>query len=245
MAASSPSAPETGSSQLSSAIAAGVTVPTSRQDPSDVKDFELPPISLMSASATFDYLHLEGGRRKLWDLVSAPAKTGAAYHTQLASSQAHDREKAMHRYLDCLLQWTGSEQQNRFDKRFADRFLQPKWQQALELEISQMRPIFAYLHSTCRQPGHVLDNDKVAIFVAWLRQPMSHIRVVIQFQAMLGLSHQCEVHLMNVEAFKIYGNSSHADKGRDDVSLAEFQAAVRSRHSVGAHASIQWNLDAE
>ena len=63
--------------------------------------------------------------------------------------------------------------------------------------------------------------------------------MLMNWQAAGGLSYVASVHHRGTQCFVCHGNLAHGHAEREEVSLLEFQTAVKSRHRVGSASILE------
>ena len=83
-----------------------------------------------------------------------------------------------------------------------------------------------------KDPAELDKHSK--ILYEWLDiKPKSRIRMMMNWQAAGGLSFVACTYHRGTQCFRYFGNSTHEADGQE-VSLKEFQDAIKIRHSMGS-----------
>ena len=192
----------------------------------------------------------------VWEAMTRPLKSGAKYMTEYASLDKERRGIAANRWLKSLLDFI--EYQEKDSTRAQNKaLLQEERYTALYAEIELVKPAVAYCLAPKKQmektgaaslrsaamevvsekQGKSMENlDKYTkILYDWLDQKKtSRIRMLMMWQAAGGLSYVTSCHHRATQCFLGYGNKKHEGTGDGEVSLSEFQAAIKDRHRIGS-----------
>ena len=178
--------------------------------------------------------------------------------TEYASLDAERRGIAVNRWLQCVLEFCQHQKTAEVEKQNTC-IMQDKVKKELYSEIDRILPAIEYclaprkafqkkgasmLRSAARPllPAERQNKDREQLdryakeLYEWLdTSRVSRIRMMLQWQGAGGLPYVASVHHRATQCFRYQGNSKHeAGKSQTDVSLGEWQEAVRERHRAGS-----------
>ena len=221
-----------------------------------LKVFETLPCQLLNAYGMAKYNRLSDVQ--VWENMSEPLKTGAKYMTEYASPDQERRGIAINRWLQPVVEFCRYQKTEKVKKQ-NEYIMKAQVFQELYEEIDKVLPALEY----CLAPKKIQQKKKGASMLRsgeqsgsigeasgaaktpeqldtyaeqlfnWLaREQVSRIRMLLQWQGAGGLPFVGSVHHRATVCFKYLGNSKHheAHKG---ITLAEWQSAIKVRHSIG------------
>ena len=217
-----------------------------------LKVFETLPATLLNVYGEAKYVKLADA--EVWKNLCQPMKSGAKYMTELCSSDEERRGVGLNRWLHALLVFC--KYQNTDVVKKQNKFLlQAKLTDELYTEIDKILPALEYCLAPKKQtmksgsvalrcgaapapsdgPARVAGMlDKNAkILYEWLAiDAPSRIRMLFTWQSAGGLSHVAAAYHRATQCFRYEGNALHLGPG-SQVSLEDFQVAIKSRHTSG------------
>ena len=194
---------------------------------------------------------------EVWRHMQQPLKSGGIYMTEFCSDEDERRGVGFNRFCLSLVSWMKynmSETVMIHNKRI----LNPEIFQQLDDEMKNILPSLEYClapkkeytpkngasslrtgsiqavsQTTSIKDNASLDKHSQVIY-EWLdKSKISRIRMMINWQACGGLSFVASTHHRATQCFRYCGNSKHSETIKE-VSLAEFQRAVKARHAIGS-----------
>jgi len=214
--------------------------------------FETLPAQMLNVYGPAKYMKLSDG--EVWKHFAEPLKTGAVWMTEYCSKEDERRGVGFNRWAHSQLTYCRYQLQDHVKEQ--NQFvLAPEIYKELYDEISEILPALEYclapkkafekkgassLRSGVAQEVPVSNKDPTLLdkhgkqLYDWLDpKQRSRIRMLQNFQAAGGLSFVASVHHRASKCFKGYGNSLHTPE-QPEVSLQEWQACIKARHTVGS-----------
>jgi hypothetical protein len=218
-----------------------------------LKVFETMPPQMLNAYGPAKYAKMSD--EAVWKAVCEPLKSGAVWMTECASSDPERRGIAINRFLHAAKVFC-EYQLEAAVKRQNEAVIKDAMFKELYAEIDRILPSLQYClapKKAYKKEGASLlrasavdtaiatvsksepDLDKHGkIVYEWLdKTKPSRIRMLQTWQSAAGMSFVAGVHHRALTCFRYYGNSHHKDSGVSEVSLTEFQAAIKIRHQLG------------
>ena len=216
-----------------------------------LKIFETAPVQMLNARGIAKYVTMDD--KQLWECMNKPLKSGGKYMTEYASEAEERRGIAINRWLKSVedyLQYQLSEmgmKNNAFVmkeavyKEFYDEIKQilPSVSYCLAPKKVSQKSGAASLRSAIVVSAPVSEKDEVklgehgAILYKWLDSNVaSRVRMMLQYQACGGLPFVAQCHHRCTQCFRYHGASDHSNGARSEVSLTEWQACIKIRHSL-------------
>ena len=244
------------------ALASGQTGPAaSGEKPKDPKKrewlrvYETAPAQLLNVYGPSKFAKLSD--KQVWTQMQEPLKSGAVWMSEMCSKEPERRGVGINRFIHAMK--TFCEYQNDpAVKKNNDAVLKPSMYVELYKEIDHILPALQYclapkkqsekkgaalLRSSCDveeqaqatgKSSEELDRYAKELY-EWLdKTKLSRVRMMANWQSCAGLSFVAQCHHRAATCFRYHGNSVHAaGPSQHEVSLEEFQAAVKLRHSLG------------
>ena len=212
-----------------------------------LKIFETMPPVFLNAYGEAKYVKLSD--EEVWKAVCEPQKSGAPYATEMASEDVLRRGVGINRFLYAMKHFM--EYQKRENVVAQNKaIINDKIREQLYEEIDTIYPSICYILApkmenakkgisslrsssaqgeVCQKPATEIDKHAKVVY-DWLdKGKSSRIRGLASWQACGGVSFTTAVHHRGTQCFRYHGNSLHAKKSSEEVSLSEFQEAVRAR----------------
>ena len=215
--------------------------------------FETAPSQMLNAYGEARHFKMEDAA--VWDAVSGPLKTGAAWMTEYASPEAERRGIAINRYLKSLEDYL-LYQRSEKGMRTNEYVLKPAIFAELNAEVERLLPIVQY----CLAPKKVSQKTGAASLRStpvstpttnktaqeldayseklweWLdTKNVSRVRMLMTYQAAGGLPFVACCHHRVTQCFRYHGATKHSDSGAREITLQQWQESIRVRHSLGSN----------
>ena len=217
------------------------------------KVFETLPPQMLNAYGPAKYAKMSDAQ--VWEQFNQPLKSGAMYMTEFCHKEAERKGTATNRWLHAVLLFCQYQNEASI-KKANEALLQPDKCKEVYAEIDRILPSLEYclapkkvadkagassLRSSgieqqqtgmAKDPGQLDSHAK--ILYEWLdTSKVSRIRMLMHWQSAAALSYVASVHHRAAQCFRYQGNTQHGES-MSEVSLMEFQAGIKMRHSIGS-----------
>lgn len=219
-----------------------------------LKVFETLPPQMLNAYGPAKYARLSD--EAVWKALCLPLKSGAPYMTECCSKETERRGIGINRFLHAAKLFCEYQLEVNVKKQ-NESVLKEQMYKELYLEIEKILPSFQYClapkkeydkkgasvlrSSSVETPGVAVSKSEplldkhCKVVYEWLdKHKPSRVRMLQTWQSAAGMSFVAGVHHRALQCFRYHGNSQHTDSGVSEVSLSEFQAAVKIRHQMGS-----------
>ena len=219
-----------------------------------LKVFETLPSQLLNVYGPSKFAKLSD--KQVWTEMQEPLKSGAVWMSEMCSKEPERRGVGINRFIHAMK--TFCEYQKDPSVQAANTaVLNPKMYEEFYKEIESILPSLQY----CLAPKKQYEKKGAAALRAsgmdaavqadgktepeldqhakkvyeWLdKSTLSRVRMMAHWQSCGGLAFVAQCHHRAATCFRYHGNSFHgAGPSQQEVSLTEFQAAVRIRHTLG------------
>ena len=188
----------------------------------------------------------------MWELMGKPQPQGSRYMTEFCSHDPGWRGVAIYRFLKALVDFL-SFQISKPGLKMNQFVMKPDLLCELMDEIEGLLPSVKYCLACPHFPEgsrlRLLHTDalldehgKVVYDFLDITKP-SRVRMMIQYQGAAGLSFNAQCHLRCAQCFRYVGGK-HGGVSGCEISLSEWQEAIKIRHSAGS-AGIGANGDGD
>ena len=216
--------------------------------------YETAPAQLLNVYGPSKFAKLSD--KQVWAQMQEPLKSGAVWMSEMCSKEPERRGVGINRFIHAMKTFC-EYQSDPAVKKNNDAVLKPSMYVELYKEIDHILPALQYCLAPKKQyekKGAALlrssgteeqvqatgksseELDKYAKqLYEWLdKTKLSRVRMMANWQSCAGLSFVAQCHHRAATCFRYHGNSVHASgPSQHEVSLEEFQAAVKLRHSLG------------
>ena len=245
---------------IMSAPASQPGAPASAEKPKEqkkwewLKVFETLPSQLLNVYGPSKFAKLSD--KQVWTEMQEPLKSGAAWMSEMCSKEPERRGVGINRFIHAMK--TFCEYQNDPGVKAANKaVLNPTMYEEFYKEVDLILPSLQYCLAPKKQherkgaaalrasgmdaavqPGTKteaeLDQHAKKVY-EWLdKGKLSRVRMMAHWQSCGGLAFVAQCHHRAATCFRYHGNSFHgAGPAQLEVSLQEFQAAVKVRHALG------------
>ena len=214
--------------------------------------YETLPPQLLNAYGPAKYPKLSD--KEVWENFSKPLKSGGQYMSEMCSPETERRGVGINRWLHAMVlycQFNNGEE----TKKQNQYLLSATIFKQLYKEIDQILPSLEYCLAPKKEAAKsgasslraaqvsekIVSNrtpEELAVHAKKLYEwldvtAVSRIRMLSNWQAAGGMSFVGSVHHRAAQCFRYQGNSLHSNTD-NEVSLTEFQAAIKIRHEVGS-----------
>ena len=219
-----------------------------------LKVFETLPSQLLNVYGPSKFAKLSD--KQVWTEMQEPLKSGAVWMSEMCSKEPERRGVGINRFIHAMK--TFCEYQKDPSVLAANKaVLNPKMYEEFYKEIESILPSLQYCLAPKKQfekkgaaalrasgmeaavlaekkSGSDLDQHAKKLY-EWLdKSKPSRVRMMAHWQSCGGLSFVAQCHHRAATCFRYHGNSFHgAGPSQEEVSLQEFQAAVKLRHTLG------------
>ena len=186
--------------------------------------------------------------RLIWEYLTRPSQTGAKYMSEYASDDCFVRGVAANRYLMALEHYMMSQKKPRIIG-YNEIVMKEEIRKELYDEIDRILPSVKYCLAPRAMPSGSeastmlpvpstlkdrVELDRHAkILYDWLDNTRpSCVRMMLEYQSAGGIPYVAHCHLRCTQSFRNHGASKHCTDRRE-VTLVEWQAAIRTRHALG------------
>ena len=194
--------------------------------------------------------------KQVWTEMQEPLKSGAVWMSEMCSKEPERRGVGINRFIHAMK--TFCEYQKDPSVQAANTaVLNPKMYEEFYKEIDTILPSLQYCLAPKKQyekkgaaalrasgmDAAVLADKKTETeldqhakkLYEWLdKNKLSRVRMMAHWQSCGGLAFVAQCHHRAATCFRYHGNSFHgAGPTQQEVSLQEFQAAVKLRHTLG------------
>ncbi|CAK0841881.1 unnamed protein product [Prorocentrum cordatum] len=228
--------------------------PTDQKKREWLRVYETAPAQLLNVYGPSKFAKLSD--KQVWTQMQEPLKSGAVWMSEMCSKEPERRGVGINRFIHAMK--TFCEYQNDpAVKKNNEAVLKPQLYEELYKEIDYILPALQYclapkkqyekkgaallrssgteeqVQATGRTPAE-LDKYAKQLY-DWLdKTKLSRVRMMANWQSCGGLSFVAQCHHRATTCFRYHGNSFHgAGPSQHEVSLEEFQAGVKLRHSLG------------
>jgi hypothetical protein len=219
-----------------------------------LKVFETVPPQMLNAYGPAKFAKLSD--KQVWTEMNEPLKSGAVWMSEMCSKEPERRGVGINRFIHAMK--TFCEYQSDPAVQAANKaVMNSQMYEELYKEIALIMPTMQYclapkkqyqkkgaaalrssgadeavLSETKTEPG--LDRHAKVLY-EWLdKKKLSRVRMMAHWQSCGGMAFVAQCHHRAAQCFRYHGNSSHGvGPSQEEVSLAEFQAAVKMRHTLG------------
>ena len=243
-----------------SAPASVSSTQASREKPKDqkkrewLKVFETLPSQLLNVYGPSKFAKLSD--KQVWTEMQEPLKSGAVWMSEMCSKEPERRGVGINRFIHAMK--TFCEYQKDPSVQAANTaVLNPKMYEEFYKEIDTILPSLQYCLAPKKQyekkgaaalrasgmDAAVLPDKKTESeldqhaknLYEWLdKSRLSRVRMMAHWQSCGGLAFVAQCHHRAATCFRYHGNSFHgAGPSQQEVSLEEFQASVKLRHTLG------------
>ena len=234
--------------------------PASVEKPKDqkkrewLKVYETLPAQLLNVYGPSKFAKLKDAQ--VWTQMQEPLKSGAVWMSEMCSKEPERRGVGINRFIHAMK--TFCEYQKDPSVLAGNKaVLKEQMYDDLYKEIEEMLPALQYGLAPERQlekkgaallrasgaddavlatakTGAELDKYAKQVY-DWLdKTKLSRVRMMANWQSCGGLAFVAQCHHRATTCFRYHGNSFHgAGPSQHEVSLQDFQGAVKLRHSVG------------
>ena len=204
-----------------------------------LKIFETAPCQMLNAYGQAKHVSMDD--RSVWDAIIKPLKSGAKYMTEYASEDPERRGIGINRFLKALEDYLVYQQSAKGIQ--ANEFvMKPEVLKEFNAEIARILPSVSY----CLAPNKVSQKSASThtsstelerhgrILYQWLDTSRpSRIRMMLAYQSAGGLPYVAHCHHRCTQCFRYHGASAHSND-RKEVTLAEWQDSIKTRHALGS-----------
>ena len=219
-----------------------------------LKVFETLPSQLLNVYGPSKFAKLSD--KQVWTEMQEPLKSGAVWMSEMCSKEPERRGVGINRFIHAMK--TFCEYHNDPSVQAANKaVLNAAMYEELYREIQMILPSLRYCLAPKKQyqkkgaaalrssgmDEKVLAerktepelNQHAKKLYEWLdKNTLSRVRMMAHWQSCGGMAFVAQCHHRAATCFRYHGNSFHgAGPSQQEVSLAEFQAAVRLRHTLG------------
>jgi len=218
-------------------------------DREEIRVYETMPSQMLNAYGMAAFAQME--RKKVWEDLNKPLKTGAKYMTELCSQKKERRCIGLNRMLQPLVEYLKYQKteavmaQNRFilkdevykqlyaeiDLIFeAAQYCLAGKKQYTKKGSASLRTAVSFDPSAKKEADQFRDYAKV--LYNWISLPRSRLRMLINWQMAGGLPYVCGTHLLGTQCFLDHGNTYHEGEGDQAITLEVFQDCIVKRHEM-------------
>ena len=223
-----------------------------------LKVFETLPSQLLNVYGPSKFAKLSD--KQVWTEMQEPLKSGAVWMSEMCSKEPERRGVGINRFIHAMK--TFCEYQKDPSVQAANKaVLNPKMHEEFYKEIEMILPSLQYCLAPKKQSEKKgaaalrssgidaavladtktekeLDEHAKKVY-DWLdKSKLSRVRMMAHWQSCGGLAFVAQCHHRAATCFRYHGNSCHgAGPTQQEVSLQEFQASVKVRHTLG-HSGI-------
>ena len=240
--------------------AAQTGAPATGENPKDqkkrewLKVYETLPSQLLNVYGPNKFAKLSD--KQVWTQMQEPLKSGALWMSEMCSNEPERRGVGINRFIHAMKSFC--EYQKDPSVTAANKaVLNPPMFDELYAEIEEILPALQYCLAPKKQhekkgaallrasgtQESVLPNAKTGTeldkyakqLYEWLdKTKLSRVRMMANWQSCGGMAFVAQCHHRATTCFRYHGNSFHgAGPTQPEVSLQEFQAAVKLRHALG------------
>ena len=219
-----------------------------------LKVYETLPSQLLNVYGPSKFAKLSD--KQVWTEMQEPLKSGAVWMSEMCSKEPERRGVGINRFIHAMK--TFCEYQKDPSVQAANKaVLNPKMHEEFYKEIEMILPSLQYCLAPKKQferkgaaalrasgmdaavlpdlkTGAELDQHAKKLY-EWLdKSRLSRVRMMAHWQSCGGLAFVAQCHHRAATCFRYHGNSFHgAGPTQQEVSLQEFQASVKVRHTLG------------
>ena len=220
-----------------------------------LKVFETLPAQLLNVYGPSKFAKLSD--KQVWTEMQEPLKSGAVWMSEMCSKEPERRGVGINRFIHAMK--TFCEYHKDPSVQAANKaVLNPKMHEEFYNEIEMILPSLQYclapkklsekkgaaaLRSSGIESAVLADTTKTEKELDehakkvydWLdKNTLSRVRMMAHWQSCGGMAFVAQCHHRAATCFRYHGNSCHgAGPAQQEVSLQEFQAAVKVRHTLG------------
>ena len=215
--------------------------------------FETLPAQLLNVYGASKFPQLKDA--EVWKHFNEEQKTGAVFMTEYCDKEVERQGIGLNRWLHAQMLYCkhqlqpGIKLQNEF-------VLNKTLVKELYDEIANILPALEYCLAPKKaggkkagaaslRAGGVSNSDQPLApktdtdldkhgksLYEWISKEQSRIRMLINYQGGGGLPFVASCHLRATRCYRFFGNSVHTP-GSPEVTLSQFQAAIKARHACG------------
>ena len=238
-----------------SCTAAAAEKPKDQKKREYLKVFETLPAQLLNVYGPSKFAKLSD--KQVWTEMQEPLKSGAVWMSEMCSKEAERRGVGINRFIHAMKTFC-EYQKDPSVQQANTAVLNPKMYEEFYKEIDTILPSLQY----CLAPKKQYEKKGAAALRAsgmdaavladkksetdldqhakklyeWLdKTKLSRVRMMATWQSSGGMAFVAQCHHRAATCFRYHGNSFHNGAGpaQQEVSLQEFQTAVKVRHTLG------------
>ena len=219
-----------------------------------LKVFETLPSQLLNVYGPSKFAKLSD--KQVWTEMQEPLKSGAVWMSEMCSKEPERRGVGINRFIHAMK--TFCEYQKDPSVQAANKaVMNSKMYEEFYKEIESILPSLQYclapkklsekkgaaalrasgMDAAVQADGKTepdLDQHAKKVYDGLDKSTLSRVRMMAHWQSCGGLAFVAQCHHRAATCFRYHGNSFHgAGPTQQEVSLQEFQAAVKLRHALG------------